>query len=90
MRDIDQLCDELRVRFPSSMLRQLEVSHPADDAGPWFFTGPQFDGEIQIESPNGMCPFLIEADRPRKSLIAQTVKDAIAKIEALVEFLSKK
>lgn len=61
-RDIDRVIDELRRRYPDIAVEQLRVAHPADDNGLWFFTHPAGLGEVQVESPGGSAPFLVEGD----------------------------
>lgn len=66
-------------------VRQLEVLHPgADDDGLWFFAWPGSNFEVQIESPNGMCPFLIESNEVDSRFNSNSVQDAV---ETLVKLL---
>lgn len=91
MRDVDQIIGELKLRHPELSIEQLKVSHPgADDDGLWFITAPDLAGEIQIESWNGQCPFLIESDFNNKQLHSSTVQDTVAKVEALIAFGRRK
>jgi hypothetical protein len=63
MRDVDQIIHSIMNVCPTVKVRQLNVSHPgADDDGLWFFNWPGSEFEVQIESSNGICPFLIETD----------------------------
>ena len=58
--DIQLIVTRVASEYPQLQISQLKVSHPADDAGLWFITGP--DGfEIQIESSTGDFPFLMES-----------------------------
>jgi hypothetical protein len=87
MRDVDQIIEMLKTRHPDVSIEQLKVSHPgADDDGLWFITTPDLPGEIQIESWNGQCPFLIESDFENKQLNSSTVQDTVTKVEALIAF----
>ena len=71
MRDIEQISQRIISICPTMKIRQLEVSHPgADDDGLWFFTWPGSNFEVQIESPNGMCPFL---SKPTRAMPASPV-----------------
>ena len=60
MRDVDQIIELVKQKFPAVKVEQLKVSHTADDDGIWFFSLPPNRKEIQIESSNGMCPFVVE------------------------------
>jgi len=61
LRDVDRIIEGLRRVFPEIVVEQLKVTHPADDDGLWYFHLPENPkDEIQIESPYGSCPFLIE------------------------------
>jgi hypothetical protein len=62
MRDVDQIIERVKQRFSAVEVDQLRVSHEADDNGIWFFSLPPSRKEIQIESSNGMCPFVVEHD----------------------------
>ena len=58
--DIQLIVTRVASEYPQLKIRQLKVSHLADDAGLWFVTGP--DGfEIQFESSTGDFPFLAES-----------------------------
>ncbi len=62
-RDIDQITELLRRHIPGVQITQLQVTHPgADDDSIWFITVPGREGEVQIESSSGNCPFLIESN----------------------------
>jgi hypothetical protein len=62
-RDIDLVIARLRRAFPALAVEQLRMPHPGDDDGIWFFTYPGVDDEVQLESPNGQAPFLVESNR---------------------------
>jgi hypothetical protein len=79
MRDIDQIIQSLMKICPAVKVRQLEVSHPgADDDGIWFFKQPGSEFEIQLESPKGMCPFLVETDENDARLTANSTEEAVS------------
>ena len=86
MRDIDKIIARLTSRYPNIQIKQIKVSHVADDDGVWFVNVPGLSGEIQIESPFGQCPFTIESDFKDKAFSSVTIEDTVAKIEALIEF----
>src|SRR6476469_8350116 len=78
MRDIEQVIQAITETCPTVTVRQLEVLHPgADDDGLWFFTWPGSNFDVQIESPNGMCPFLIESDEGDFRFNSNSVQGAV-------------
>lgn len=78
MRDIDQVIGQVRRVCPTVRTRQLEVLHPgADDDGLWFFEQPESKYEVQVESSNGMCPFLIESEESDERLTSSTVTQTV-------------
>jgi hypothetical protein len=87
MRDIEQIIASVERLCPGVEVRQLKVSHPgADDDGVWFFKHPSSDLEVQIESPKGMCPFLVETDETPARIIAGSIEETI---ESLVRLLHR-
>jgi hypothetical protein len=71
--------------WPTLTVRQLEVSHPgADDDGLWFLGWPGSNFEAQIESLDGMCPFLIETDERDARFTTSSIEDIV---ETLVKLL---
>ena len=81
--DIDAITATLRLTHPLIRVRQLVVSHPgADDDGIWFFTHPDSEFEVQLESSGGTFPFLVETDRHNDRGSAQSVAQAVHLIEA--------
>jgi hypothetical protein len=61
MGDVDRVLELVQATYPDVRCQQLQVRHPGgDDDSLWFFTRPGSSNEVQIESPNGRCPFLIE------------------------------
>lgn len=76
MRDIDRIIQDLARACPQWRVEQLQVRHPgADDDGLWFFSHPSCPDELQLESPSGQCPFVLESGRERAR--ADTVEDAV-------------
>lgn len=83
-RDIDSIIDRLSQVHPHVSIEQLRVTHPADDAGIWFFKVPGQAQEVQLESSSGMCPFLIESDVTDLRVTAKSVEEAISSLERLL------
>jgi hypothetical protein len=83
-RDIDRIIDRLSIDAPSIQVRQLQVRHPGnDDDGIWFFSIPGKNGEVQLESSDGTCPFLVESDCDDKRVEVQTVEEAVVVVKRL-------
>lgn len=79
MRDIDIVIAQLVATHPGVTVEQLKVVHPgADDDGLWFFQHRSSSVEVQLESSNGQCPFLVESDASPAASTARTVPEAIA------------
>jgi hypothetical protein len=82
-RDIDQIINLLKDAMPGVEVEQLQVSNPgADDDGLWFIKLPGKSGEVQIESSNGKCPFLIESNFGKERQHGHTIDEVVAKIRS--------
>jgi hypothetical protein len=85
MRDVERIIGLIRTAYPDVQTRQLEVVHPGqDDDGLWFFSQPRSPFEVQIESSNGMCPFLIETDETGQRFTAGSVNETIQILSQLL------
>ena|SRR6185312_2678502 len=83
-RDIDHIIERLRVELPGVKVSKLEVAHPSDDNGLWFFKIPGMDGTVQIESSHGNCPFLIESDSGDDRFYGGSIDEVVMKIRRLL------
>ncbi len=82
-RDIDAIIAALTAKHPRAWVEQLKVKHPgADDDGLWFFSHPESAFEVQLESPFGAFPFLVESNRWDARGHASTVDEAVEFIES--------
>ena len=61
-KDNDHIIERLKVALPTVQIAQLQTTHLGDDDGLWFIRLPGNPCEVQIESRDGNCPFLIESD----------------------------
>jgi hypothetical protein len=85
MRDVGQIIQRMMSICPTMKIRQLEVSHPgADDDGLWFLRWPGSNFEVQIESPNGMCPFLIETDESSARFTSSSIEESVRTLVRLL------
>ena len=83
-RDIDLILEQLTANIPGIHIEQLKVKHPgADDDGLWFINIRDQDEQVQIESSEGMCPFLIESDFSNERSYGHTVEEVVATIKRL-------
>jgi hypothetical protein len=78
MRGIDYVIQLIANTRPAVKVRQLEVSHPgADDDGVWFFERPDGEFDAQVESPEGMCPFLVETSQSDARLTTTSIEKTV-------------
>jgi hypothetical protein len=78
-RDIDQIIESLETQMPGVEVTQLKVGHPGvDDDGVWFIRVPGRREEVQVESPDGNCPFLIESDFNNEQVRARTTDEVVS------------
>jgi hypothetical protein len=75
VRDIDRIISLVREQLPDVEVTQHRQTHPGDDDGLWFIWQPGIDGQIQLESTSGMCPFLVEVDA--QAWHAGTTREAV-------------
>ena len=88
MRDIDLIIARLNAEIPGVDIEQLEVKHPgADDDGLWFINVPGRREEVQVESSNGSCPFVIESDFNAERLHAHTVEETVSTVKRLYSLI---
>ena len=80
VRDIDAILVALVAAHPELVHEQLEVTHPTDDDGLWFFRHPGSAYEVQLESTTGQCPFLFETDANDARVMASSVEEAVAMV----------
>jgi hypothetical protein len=81
VRDVDQVITEIKRRLPQVCWSQLQVKHPGvDDDGLWFFRLPSGTNEVQIESSNGTCPFVVEHNATNERYTGRTVSEVVAKV----------
>src|SRR5262249_18470225 len=85
-RDIDHIIERVSQRIPGVKVQQHWVKNPkVDDDGVWWFYLPGFKKQIQIESSNGMCPFVVEHDEkktPFEGKFGATIEDAVEMFSA--------
>ena len=78
MRDVDQIVRLIQSVYPVVKVEQFKVHHPgADNDGIWFFEHPGSEFEVQIESSNGMCPFVIETDESDARFAAKSIEETV-------------
>ena len=83
-RDIDQIMERLKTEMPGVQIRQLQVARPGiDDDGLWFVTMPDRSPEVEIESSDGNCPFLIESDFGPDRFHGYTIDEVVSTVRRL-------
>jgi hypothetical protein len=84
-RHIDEIISVLLARNSKIRVVQHRKIHPADDDNLWFFRIASLPGDVQIESADGNCPFLLEDSSMRSA--AEAVK--LQSVEQVVEAICK-
>jgi hypothetical protein len=84
MRDIDQVIAALRRRHSDLRAEQRSGDHVAVEEGIWFIGLPSNSIEVQLESPTGNCPFLIESSLDPERLHAATIGEAINMVSTML------
>ena len=83
-RDIDLIIERLKAELSEVQVTQLHVTHRgADDNGLWFVTIAGRPEKVQLESPHGGCPFLIESDFSDKQHYGATVDEVVSTVRSL-------
>jgi hypothetical protein len=83
--DLQRIVEGVVGELPDVEWEQLQVSHPADDDGLWFFWRPgQRNNDVQIESSSGACPFLIETNRDDERRYGYTPDEVVRTIVTLL------
>ena len=86
MRDVDRIIELVKEICPAVAVSQLRVVHPgADDDGLWYFDQPKSEFQVQIESPNGMCPFLVETDENDDRQTGRSVEETVKILTRLLQ-----
>jgi len=81
VRDVDRIIAEIIQLLPSTQWWQLQVKYPGvDDDGLWFFRLPSGTNEVQIESSNGTCPFLMEQKATNERYTGSTASEVVVKV----------
>jgi hypothetical protein len=92
-RDIDTIIGRVRALHPDAIIEQLWVSHTGvDDDGLWFFRLPDEKKDIQVESSNGLAPFIIEHDDMKSGLEAisgASVDQVVQEVSAYLDGLKR-
>ena len=87
-RDIDFIIEQLIASIPGILIEQLKVAHPgADDVGLWIINIPDRENQVQIESSEGSCPFLIESDFNDERFHGHTVQEVVVTVKRLFSLI---
>ena len=90
-RDIDQIIQKVKLQLPNVEVTQWRKTLPADDDGLWWFRLPGLKKDIQIESPYGNCPFLIETEEQccEQARRSQDIDETVLMIVQYLDMLMK-
>ena len=89
--DIEAVISGVRLQLPAVAVVQMHQSHPADDAGLWWFRLPGVSRDIQLESSTYDCPFLVEHDdmaSTSEALTAHSVSEAVSFVVSYLRSIS--
>ena len=87
-REIDQIIARVSQLLPDVLVQQIHVAHPGvDDDGLWFFSLPGIAKDIQLESPSGMCIFIVEHSDMKGSTETETARSVEEAVEMVVTYL---
>jgi hypothetical protein len=84
MRDIDLVVAALRRRHSDLLVEQRPGAYAAVDEGIWFLNLPSASIEVQLESPTGNCPFLVESTSNPERLHAATIGETINMVSTML------
>ena len=88
--DADKIIEAIKEKFPGTKVNEWDAMNPRSFYySLWFFNIPNVDGEIQIESTSGNCPFLVESCLNDDRYNGDTVEEVVSIIEKLVVTYSK-
>lgn len=80
MKDIEIIIGKVLEANTSIEVEQLVAKHSGDDDGVWYFKLDEI--EVQVESPTGMEPFLVEG-------LAKDQVNNVSDVETTVELILK-
>jgi hypothetical protein len=85
--EIERVIADVRRLIPEVEIVQMQRTHDADDDGLWWFKIPGVKEDIQIESSNYNCPFLVEHDSMKNSSAAITCRSVEETVQTIVSYL---
>ena len=86
MRDIDTITEKVKQHLQSVQVYQYHKTHPADDDGVWWFSLPDVEPDIKLDSPNGDCPFMVETSE-QWGENARTANDVNEATSMIIDYL---
>jgi hypothetical protein len=78
-RDIDIFISEFLGKYPQVESWQLEVMHPADDDGIWYFQAGKI--RFHVESSDGNFPFVVESNIDSNFILALSFEHLYSLLE---------
>lgn len=86
MRDIDLIIETVKQQVPAVEVYQYHKTHPGDDDGVWWFSLPNVEPDIKLDSGYGMCPFMVETDE-QWGVNARTANSVVDAVSMIVDYL---
>ncbi|MDB5293444.1 MAG: hypothetical protein JWL69_4685 [Phycisphaerales bacterium] len=85
--DIDRIIGLTRESLADVIVVQYHLPHVADDEGLWWFELQAIKNNIQLESPNGMCPFFAETSSMKSATDGKRMKTVDEAADFVIEYL---
>ena len=86
MRDIAKIIRRMHAASASIKVEIVRVSHSGmAKQVVWRFTQPPNARVIQIESPDGMCPFVLESSQGGPRLVGTSIPEVVEMLFRLLE-----
>ncbi len=86
VRDIDLIIEQVKQHFPEIRVYQYHQTHPADDDGVWWFSLPNIEPDIKLDSTHGTCPFMVETNE-QWGENARTVNNVAEAVLIIIDYL---
>jgi len=86
VRDIDLIIRKVAGELPEIRVTQHLCTWGADDEGLWWFSLPNLESDIQLESSTGACPFLVEHSEMAESIEAWRASSVEQAVEMIIGY----
>ena len=88
-RDVDLIIKKVRHQLQDVQVYQYHKTHPADDDGVWWFSLPNVEPDIKLDSSYGSCPFMVETNEQwgENARTAVTIDEAVSMIVSYLKLV---